>query len=575
MLYLELNLINQLYLVPPIDRRPVKFCPREEIADPLKLNKIINYINQWDYVTIMGESYFRGWIPWNKKWNFKNGVLNSSGVYVLTNHTNMFQSMKELLENPTPDNVRDWLELWYDTCFLVSGPMLHFRELDAYHSDSYFVNNRYPVQRVSFNLFATDYLSQMILSQSYTICNGLTLLLAMYRLSYISMESLAYATSVLPRDGDNIDTNFNVAEVWSVLYNFHPTPHIADNPWYYLLMSKQKISYDITNLFKPSLENIDNEEFFHMQVSQTMITAVYSTPNTVSIQHFDKEKWDNLLNTNWPLPPFALDDDPEDTDTFIADMSSLFLNAVRTKTSWKWWNNNKITLFNKLLEHFDFKIPYDTYYEIINACLNLYINSKEHFPRLPYNRIRKIWNDIIINLDPYFINTNTFLHKTIIKYFLVDKLSNYDGTPTFVITNIASMPYVFLKDVFDNYSDKINIYNEKRICIYSKYRNLIVNILQENSSNTKIELSDTDDNLLYYKSTLIYLFKSIIDTSIYGIFYKNYLEKRITNKLLSIKKGFGIVDGTEATICNKSSDIHIVGIVMLNYLYDNKNELIR
>jgi len=571
MLYIEIHLPNQLFISPPFDRRPTAFCPREEIAEPAKLYKLVQTASQWSSIDIADGEFQRAWIPWKKSWNLQSGSFKTSGLYVVSKDTEIFSSMKALLDSSmTRSGVRKWLEKWHATPFLVTGPVFHYREHSDMYSIAYAMGNTFPVQRTLLNLIGVDCTLQMIISHSYTIANGLTLLLAMYRMGAIPYPMIHHAISHLK---DSFATDWyitHVPEDWEMLYYSHVTPQIADHPWYYVLhghVDNKAALYDLLHE-DSAMNDPDEDGIVYQTVGLSMQKSAFTSSANAVLHGFDPTLWNRyILESCWPCTPVHM----EEGDTFDPDVATLFRAVVSTRGSWKWWQKHAAPVLQYISA--SYTSVFCALEDMLNTCSYLYQFAKESGSKPCYSRIRRLWKQVIQYLDADHKHINSYLHKNILRVFLLDNLASHHHTEN---TNISpTLSFAFLKDIFDICSEKLDIYTERRLVVYSKHIDFIAAILQELGGN--LDRSSISSHVLYYYRNTIQMFQSIRPTHIYHHFYRRYMYKRIVTKLLAIQKGFGVKEDQQATVLvsKEVSNMYLVGSILLDYMQDHKKLLIQ
>ena len=97
----EMNLINNALLIPPNEYRYCRYCPREEIAHPLKLKAIIdNSILQWEVHQYDMDTFYISWLPWYRTYKNYNEILHTSLFHILTEKPCMFTLFRNIINNP-------------------------------------------------------------------------------------------------------------------------------------------------------------------------------------------------------------------------------------------------------------------------------------------------------------------------------------------------------------------------------------------------------------------------------------------------------------------------------------------
>jgi len=92
MIYNEINLINNNYILPyaPIVE-DINLCERDEIADPNKLELLINISSsQWSVCTHNDKYYYSVLIPWDRIYNSYGIEIKSHYFRVLCQDPSIF-----------------------------------------------------------------------------------------------------------------------------------------------------------------------------------------------------------------------------------------------------------------------------------------------------------------------------------------------------------------------------------------------------------------------------------------------------------------------------------------------------
>ena len=156
------------------------FCERDEIADPNKLLLIIKNNNvtpqsstkNWSVYMHNNEYFYTNTIPWTK-------TYNSYGIEIKSHH------FRVLCTDPAVftidiDNIFSWFTRNYSKLFLIS-------HIITSHEPT---NKKYVSKNSS--LIAVDQDNEMdkiLINKCYTICNGVTLLLALHRLNIVDVDT--------------------------------------------------------------------------------------------------------------------------------------------------------------------------------------------------------------------------------------------------------------------------------------------------------------------------------------------------------------------------------------------------
>lgn len=548
--YVECNMINQVHILPLGKRRLLGFCPREEMADPHKLRKFCTWEGlTWDIFAHDESFYYRAWVPWRKTWRMQQDqcTIRSTGIYLLTEHTAMFQRMHGLLCTPPnevlSEDVFDWLLTWWHTPFLITAPILCHCMHDEDASISYFVNNRYHPQKIPLD-GETDATHQLITGQAYTVCNGFTLFLAMLRTQSLPLAPCEEALRRLLPTNHGPELLMDVNMPWAHLYILHTSPHVADHPWIYARMGNNPAPARICNMLR--LE----DDSFVPQFGAGNIGSVTSLVSSIlPYRPFEMQ---------WPLIPSNV----QDEDTFAPDIASFILGVVRTRASFRWWcqhARNHIPLRSALF----FDRPEHALEAWLAPLLHFYVHAREHQPALKHNRLRRMWLDIIAALDPNGTRTMHQIRNWIVRDTVLHHLANRGYL---FLMSMTDMPFAFLKDVFEMHKKNIHLWKDTRAIVYTAVPAILLSIYPAARLR--------DDGGVHVIQTLFHLFGQAPTTTAYGAFYRSYIQRRITSRLLGIQKGFGTQEGCDPTFDPRDGRLPLVGFLTLEYLRDHKEALV-
>lgn len=546
----EKNLLNTIYVLPQHVRYPSSYCPREEIADPAKLFRCVYMVNSWDTVQLDDACFFRGWIPWRKQYNFDRNkeTVTSSGVYVFTRSTVMFQTLRELLETRvySKAHIAAWLHEWWNEVFLITSP-IYVSEPGGY---AYSINNRYFVQRVPI-VGTFDSSRQLVMSHCYTMCNGLTLLIALHRLGIISASYVAFAVQQLKQH--HPDFFQEVTEPWHEIYYGHFSPHVADHPYIYACMGEKPASLEV-------IRACQAEDDYDSVLTQFGWgeTRVYTSLPSAILTYFHRELWDRfILHDMWPLLP-PMDDD----DTLSIDLVGFTQGIISSRRSWKWWLQNNQVILERLHSVLGGSQP------LLEAWLNpicfLYKHAKSFPKRLCYRRLRSLWNMLLQTYDPNGQLISGIFHNDVFKHHIVH---NMTSAGILIIQNYCPIPFSFLKELFNRCF--VDVYAVRANKIYSKH----IDLLQQLYPNGTIRNDADETPYVHIQTTTMDLLQTSRNGSPYWVFFHTFLKKKIAQRLLAIIRGFGMRENEYPTVTNHP-DAHLVGMIMLDYARDHKELLL-
>lgn len=481
--YRELNILNTLLVAEPDRRLPPLYCPRDEIASPQKLSKIINKL-YWDGVyTHNNRNFTYINVPWNK--TYSNGI-KSSNFYVLSNYIVMFNTVH------TTTNWVQWLRFWGLKPFLITTPIFHTRQ------QKYISKFTYPETAVDVGYH--NELDVLIANRSYTIANGYIFFLALYRKGIIPEEIVLEAL----RECYTVNYYQEVHYEWQDLYYGHDIPHIADFPWYY---GTSELTENILNILMPNTFGFE----FILSLNNYLILPTFQStmfPNLNTIM------WDKWKYDKWII------DYIRDDCRIIPDIPGFIHSVIKNKFTWEWWNSNKKEYISRMSGY---------YGEIFVYIFYKLKNTRKYSER---NRLMHLYRDIINNCDGIYIKY--FLEKYLLKQRLNNLLKNrYSYYEVFKIPSEFIMDCLKIQNInlqiFDdrmyrtlNVPVKLLIANDK---IQWKEINLYKFIRLDKSVKKNI------DKVILHKLCCIYkyfgLFKKSDTQNYIGVLLLEYLKKNI------------------------------------------------
>ena len=587
----EMNLINNVLIIPPHEYRYCRYCPREEIAHPLKLKSIVDSALNWDIYRHNMDTFYMTWLPWFRYYKSYNENLHTSLVHILTEKPSMFSLFKNIIYNPDytlanlknksisanlRNDLNNWLTIWWNCPFLITIPIIHDSR------GAFITDNLFPPRRMYLhNSPSEEYLDLQLTHQSYTICNGLTLFLAFHRLGIINANIAA------PILKNFIDMNRphifqDVTDTWYNLYYGTAIGHIADFPSYYISSGPNFAHINVIRLF---------EADFDYQFAQTIVptTIIYTSPliamfpyfNTTNWNYFQSnEIWLNTLNINY-----------ENGDLLYPDITGFIHAMLTTKRSWKYWQCNYEEILDNLAQCY---ISVEKLLEdLIQCCCYYYIYGSPYHNKSLKKKIRVMWNDIINTLDKTKTILPPIFNRYILKHQMCERLIHVGRIGALWMNE---MPYGLLKDIFNKYINQLNIYTPINYVIITEHIEVLriiypdiecthirhrendeIDIMSNNGThninnlnivtNQVINTIMNNNRYVLHKSPINILRDSFTRSEM-NIFYTNRIYKRILYKLCTIYKAFGIK--IQGSLYNN----HLIGNLIINYLKNNKNLLI-
>jgi hypothetical protein len=556
MIFKETNLINTMYVMPYHERRRHGLCAREEIADPAKLCALVEGPRLcWDVVGEGAEALHRTWAPWKRAWEVAGGTIRSSGFYVLCDRRTMFARMRRILmaARPSQTELELWLTTYWDTPFLITCPVLvqSLRQDQARDpATAYFVNNRFPVQRVPI-VSHTDVVSQMIVAQAFTLCNGLTLFLAMCRAGRVplAVSRAVLANTVTRFDGD---ITMQLEGNWLDLYMMHPCPHVADHPWFYARMGTNPAPPALCNMLRRDTVLIPQLGGPEHGVVTSLATVLLSTC-----------PWD----MHWPSPPS--DWDAGEDDRFEPDITSFVLGVVRTRRNWRRWIRNAESRAELIAYISDYFPTTDAAFTAwLEPILHFYTTHREHAPALVPSRLRQMWRHVLAELDPSGDLVRNALHRWMVKDIVIHHIQHVQGHN--VLSYVLTVPYAFLKDVMEARPRRLLLWDEQPTRVYTSREYAPALLLTFPAARLR------DDGSVQLRHHLYHYFTVSPPGSTFQQFRQSYLDPRIVSRVSGIQKGFGMREGEQAALraAQRCGNPSLVGFLVLEYLREHRDALV-
>lgn len=255
-----------------------------------------------------------------------------------------------------------WLLEWWDTPFLVTTSIYTCGDEDC---ESIFgVTNgvhppeRYPIVRS---------LDDLLEGKCYTICNGLTLAIAMHRLG--KMKTLKAALINLFSHHRISDMYQRVPPEWAMFYYGHQTHQTADFPSFYACMGPK---------------------FADPAVVQTLLTnpVSFSLPNSLA---YPSQKVALTSHHSAMLPHINSSIYNTFKSKYVGkvDIMGVLTAVCCNRRSWKWWLNNP-----SILESWLSTTTNKNDIRTLRFCFLLYEHGSDN-GKVVRNRLRHIWIHLI------------------------------------------------------------------------------------------------------------------------------------------------------------------------------------
>lgn len=465
----QLHCINQIYVQIPDHNVPHDVCPRVEIADPYKLMHVAtDTFAEWSSVTLYDSDFVYRYVHFPETHHCYDKVVNIDGFYILTTEPDIFYSIPGAADDE--DIVYTWLLKWAHKYFMVTCPII-----DGHYSVSNMNTNKIiPI------IPTEDAIHQLIVENCYTLCNGLTLLLALLRLH---MLDDLLVINVLSRffGGSDDDWYAPIPQEYFNIYVSNPMPQISEFPFLYACMGKQKASRQVMEYLNTQYDFLD----------RTIITGnvprwrIYYTSFTsaafpyVDSKDADFYRMQDVIPNIDSIIPLV-----DDNYYHTIDLGGFLRNIVATKGMWKWWNRNQRhrTILTNLINAFETPLLGATF--ILKRLFQLYNESV-----YPPSRLRKIWKEVCFD----FLDKDDmlrFMHKYMSA--LLMKVSN--GTTVW----LPQPPVSFLLDVatrFDIFYENNGVLN-RILCKFNtgSHASIFKNIMRNRATSRLLLLKEVCKN---------------------------------------------------------------------------------
>jgi len=574
--YNEIHLINTILINLPGQIPDYRYCPREEIAHPIKLQYITeNSPTYWNKYIHSNNTFFVSWIPWYRKYTFYDEVIYTSVFHVLTEKPALFSLFQDTIssinmkdktkDRESIEKLSQWLKDWWNEAFLITVPIMHSTR------GSFICNSNYPYNNFSLEEYCPDdYLQCLLDNQAYTVGNGLILLLAYHRLKIIPARILQPILTEFLKDHEYYIYQ-NVNDAWHTLYYGTRIVHIADFSAFYICMGPDFAHENIINLFASYFD-------FNFPINNIYPNIIfYTTPYSAGFPYFNTVLWEQFrkIDDDW----LSNIDYDESRDIVKPDIYGLIHGLLSTKTSWKYWLNNSTDIL------YSIAIVYTSmdklFEDILQICSYYYTYGSHYHTRSLKKKVHQFWDITQQILDKDYKYSFSIFKKYALKYQVYERVKSIQCRSTLLINEI---PYPLLKNIVATSNISENFYIKTKYIIMSGYIDILKRIYPDIEDYTFIEDDEIllVDNALIYKipqyilkRSLIKFFKESSRRSVMNIFYYSYIEKRILSRLCAIYKAFGMYLNEHCayesgTLYNN----HTVGCIILEFLKNNKTFLI-
>lgn len=539
-------MFGQIAVRPPGSERSPSLCPRDEVAHPDKLLKLVmsDSLN-WRLYDV-GDSMFHGAeLEWSKVWRMDGRTIQSVCAYVLTESPGMFCDMKRIVDGDASYTyVVEWLMKCWDSPFMLSCPVM---VCDDDWMRAFTWSYSAPQTYVSVDMFdAAIAVNDLVDMHAYTMCNGLTLFLAMCRLGLVGARHASMALASLVRQNGGVDELFQrVTERWEPVYYGHPSMHVCDNPVYYM--------YSGPNLPHPHvLECMDVPNIGSIAYVQPDVQALWASIQTVCMS-----AGNTAMLCAWPCVP-----DSVGANASVNPNIACLVNAViRNRRTWAQWVKHRARIFHAVNQLLGENTHYRTEAWLFPTTY-LYECAEEHSPMLCRSRIRQLWLWLMQQLDPDGCVVSAVVKRWMLKQHILNRLREEGQN---MQMSIARVPVAFLMDMWNMYGERLDMYTVRTHRIICSTPQAILNVVpQAHALNA---------GSVAYAVSFLSAMKLLPPSSTYGVLLKN-MHKRIAMRLMCLKAAFGGDGSLQQCRKLQGVDVHTVGQLLLHHLRENPAALL-
>lgn len=540
--------MNHVYVPHPDRRVPTRLCPRDEIAHPYKIeDSIFAKYKRWRTIKIEDHPLQYKRIEYDRE---IYDDVSASYFYVVTDNTSVLKDAK-LVRADSADDMFRYLRAHQTTLFLVTTPVFVQRSERAL-PDSYYV---VPADVLQVPIFIeagnTVVLRGMLHTRCYTVCNGMTVFLAMVRAGVWNIREARAAMERWRAHYSVLDVKTgDMSDVWQLLYVTHPIPMIAEFPIYYATM------YPSTP--ESFFQYLEEEEMTpHAQyMDENHDRCFYASPVTSMFPHFNRQIFEYYNRATEGLPllletPFGMDPGDEQN----TDIEGFLIAMVRSRRAWRWWKKNGI---NHLRRAWDLSSDSHAFFsDCLTALFYLYENPYTGI-KYPRSRARAIWRSMLLAFDIEVVEVQIYLVIHLVKRLLYRAFDPHRFNPM--------IPLAFIADILDYYRGQINWFEEHRYKLYTTHD--IPNVLLIFSPYIRLNNERIHEFVLH--CSLYQMLK--LDLEYHHAV--RFLDRRVAQKLSYVNHIFGMGMNQQNLVNLSENSAYIVGSILKQYLRDHRNALI-
>jgi hypothetical protein len=269
----------------------------------------------------------------------------------------------------------EWLTKWAGNYFMITSPIIDTR---------YSISNRHNVIVPISVATGDNVMQQLIANHCYTLCNGMTLFIAMVRLKMVSDQMFVNVVERLFEHANNYEQWYaDVPNEYFNIYTSNPMPQISEFPFLYACMGKNKAPRRVLECLDIEYRFRDAAAVITHNIPQTH-GMYYTSPMAAALPYI----------RNGDADYFGIyKDDATDVvgefERVLVDVGGILRNLVATKRLWK---KHGPMVIDKILRSFE---ENGNGISLIMKRLFQIYNEPNSGPR---SRIRAIWN-YVMDLD--------------------------------------------------------------------------------------------------------------------------------------------------------------------------------
>lgn len=282
MFFDELNISNVNFIRPLYDTLVInKYCYRDEVAHPRKLQEIcINGESiEWNIYTYDNIPFFSSIIPWNAPYSSYGHDINAMYFRVLCRRPSMFD---EVISYTHINQFKQWLNRYNDAMFVITHCIVS-EDDDVRYICS--LDGNCLLDNLAYK--SDEEMAYIIDNKCYTVCNGVTLILALIRMGRIDVATSCELMRYFFPAGKLLSYFQYVDDDWHSLYYNNLSHQVADFPSLYICHGPDFSYREILEFFYP-LNDIYHIPYFQLHTH----TVSIALPQSIMFPNFNQEHWE-------------------------------------------------------------------------------------------------------------------------------------------------------------------------------------------------------------------------------------------------------------------------------------------